>query len=181
MQVKKQDLEPDMEQWTGSKLGKEYDKAVYCHAAYLGYMQSALCDILGQMKHKLASRFPGEISITWYTQMTPPLWQKVKKKWSLVMKLKEESENVDLKLNIQKMKITASDPLTSWQIDVETMETVRDYFSGTPKSLQMVTTVLKLKDPSWKKSYDQHRQHIKKQRHYFADKGLSRQSYIFSW
>ena len=97
------------------------------------------------------------------------------------MKLKEESENVDLKLNIQKMKITASDPLTSWQIDVETMETVRDYFSGTPKSLQMVTTVLKLKDPSWKKSYDQHRQHIKKQRHYFADKGLSRQRYIFPW
>ena len=96
------------------------------------------------------------------------------------MKLKEESENVDLKLNIQKMKITASDPITSWQIDVETMETVRDYFSGTPKSLQMVTAVLKLKDASWKKSYDQHRQHIKKQRHYFADKGLSRQSYIFS-
>ena len=79
MQVKKQELEPDMEQWTGSKLGKEYDKAVYCHTAYLTYMQSISCDILGWMKHKLESRLLGEISITSDMQMTPHLWQKVKR------------------------------------------------------------------------------------------------------
>ena len=64
MQVKKKQLEPDMEQWTGSKLGKEYVKAVYCHPAYLTYMQSTSCTMLGWMKHKLESRLPGEISIT---------------------------------------------------------------------------------------------------------------------
>ena len=64
MQVKKQELEPYMEQWTGSKLGKEYVKAVYYHPAYLTYMQTTSCEILGWMKHKLESRFPGEISIT---------------------------------------------------------------------------------------------------------------------
>ena len=78
MQVKKQQLEPDMEQQTGSKLGKEYIKAVYCHPAYLTYMQSTSCEMLGGMKHKLESRLPGEISTTSDTQMTPPLWQKVK-------------------------------------------------------------------------------------------------------
>ena len=67
-----------MEQWTGSKLGKEYDKAVYCHPAYITYMQSTSCKMLGWMKHKLESRFPGEISITSDMQMTPPLWQKAK-------------------------------------------------------------------------------------------------------
>ena len=80
MQVKKQQLEPDMEYQTGSKLGKEYIKAVYCHPAYLTYMQSISCEIPGWMKHKLDSRFPGEISVTLDMQMTPPLWQKVKRK-----------------------------------------------------------------------------------------------------
>ena len=64
MQVKKQQLEPDMEQWTGSKLGKEYVKAVYYHPAYLTYMQSTSWEMLGWKKHKLESRLPGEISIT---------------------------------------------------------------------------------------------------------------------
>ena len=68
-----------MEQWTGSKLGKEYIKAVYCHSAYLTSMQSTSCKMPGWMKHKLESRLPGEISITSDMQMTPPLWQKVKK------------------------------------------------------------------------------------------------------
>ena len=72
-------IEPDMKQWTGSKLGKEYVKAVYCHPAYLTYMQSTSCETLGWMKHKLESRLPGEISITSDMQMTPPLWQKAKK------------------------------------------------------------------------------------------------------
>jgi len=78
MQVKKQQLEPDMEQQTGYKLGKEYVKTVYCRPTYLTSMQSTSCKMLGWMKYKLESRFPGEISITSDTQMTPPLWQKVK-------------------------------------------------------------------------------------------------------
>ena len=78
MQGKKQQLEPDMEQWTGSKLGKEYIKAVYCHPAYLTFMQSTSCEMPGWIKHKLESRLQGEISVTSDMQMTPPLWQKVK-------------------------------------------------------------------------------------------------------
>ena len=73
MQVKNQQLEPDMKQQSDSELGKEYVKAVYCHPAYLTYMQSTLCEMLGWMKHKLESRLPGEISITPDMQMTPPL------------------------------------------------------------------------------------------------------------
>ena len=80
MQVRKQQLELDMEQQTVSKAGKEYTKAVYCHPAYLTYMQSTSCEMLGWMDEaQLESRFPGEISITSDTQMTTPLWQKVKK------------------------------------------------------------------------------------------------------
>jgi len=79
MQVKMQQLEMDMEQETGSKLGKEYIKAVYCHPAYLTYMQSTSFEMPGWMKHKLESRLPGEISITSDMKMTPPLWQKVKR------------------------------------------------------------------------------------------------------
>ena len=78
MQVKKQQLELDMEQQTGSKSGKEYIKAVCCHPAYLTYMQRASCEILGWMKHKLESRLPAEISITSDMQMTPPFLQKAK-------------------------------------------------------------------------------------------------------
>ena len=79
MQVKKQQLELEMEQQTDSILGKEYVKAVYCHSAYLTYMQTTSCETPGWMKHKLESRFLGEILITSDMQMTPPLWQKVKK------------------------------------------------------------------------------------------------------
>ena len=80
-------------------------------------------------------------------QMIPPLWQKVKKNLkSLLMKVKEESEKVDLKLNIQKTKIMASSPITSWQIDGETMETVTDFYFGAPKSLHMVISAMKLKN-----------------------------------
>ena len=79
MQVKMQQLEVDMEQCIGSKLGKEYVKAVYCHSAYLTYMQSTSSENPGWMKHKLESRLPGEISITSDMKMTPPLWQKVKR------------------------------------------------------------------------------------------------------
>ena len=89
---------------------------------------------------------------------------------SLLMKVKEQSEKVGLKLNIQKAKIMASGPITSWEIDGETAETVSDFIFGAPKSLQMVTAAMKLKDTPWKESYDQPRQHIKKQRHYLGNK-----------
>ena len=79
MQIKKKWLELDIEQQTGSKLVKEYVKAVYCHPAYLTYIQSTSCEMLGWMKHKLESRLQGEISITSDMQMAPPSWQKVKK------------------------------------------------------------------------------------------------------
>ena len=78
MQVKKQQLELDIEQWTGSKLGKEYVKAVYRYPAYLIYMQSTSCEMPGWMKLKLESRLPGKISITSDMQMTSPSWQKAK-------------------------------------------------------------------------------------------------------
>ena len=84
------------------------------------------------MKHKLESRLPGEISITSDMQMTLHLWKKAKKK-SLLMKVKEESEKVGLKLNIQKTEIIASSPITSWQIDGEIMATVRDFILGGSK------------------------------------------------
>ena len=97
------------------------------------------------------------------------------------MKVKEESEKVDLKFNIQKTEIMASGPIASWQIDGETMETLTDFIFWGSKitadgdcSNETKTLV------PWKKSYDQPRQHIKKQRHYFADKGPSSQSYGFS-
>ena len=86
-------------------------------------------ETLGWKKHKLESRLQGEISITSDMQMTPPLWQKSEEELkSLLMKVKEESEKVGLKLNIQKTKIMASGPTTSWEIDGETVETVSDFF-----------------------------------------------------
>ena len=95
---------------------------------------------------------------------------------SILMKVKEESEKVGLKLNIQESKIMASGPITSWQIDGEKVETVADFILGGPKLLQMVIAAMKLKMLApWKKSYDQPRQHIKKQRHHFVNKGPSSQ------
>ena len=118
MQAKKHQLQLDMEQQTGSKLGKEYVKAVYYHPAYLTYLQSLSCKMSGWMKHKLESRLPGEISIASDSQMTPPYEEELE---SLLMKVKEESEKVGLKLNIQRAKIKATCPITSWQIDGETV------------------------------------------------------------
>ena len=96
MQVKKQQLQPDKEKQTNSKLGKEDVKIVYCHPAYLTYMKSILCEMLGWMKHKLESRLPGEISITSDMQMTSPYGRKWRGK-SLLMKVKKESEKAGLK------------------------------------------------------------------------------------
>ena len=90
-----------MEQWTGSKSGKEYFKAVYCHPAYLTYMQSTSCEMLGWMKHKLGSRLPGEISITSDNADDTTLMAESEELKSLLMKVKEESEKAGLNLNIQ--------------------------------------------------------------------------------
>ena len=101
MQVRKQQLELDMEQQTGSKLGKEYVKALYRHSAYLNYVQSTSCRTLGWMKHKLESRLPGEISVMSDMKMTSLYGRSEEELKSLLMKVKEESEKVGLKLNIQ--------------------------------------------------------------------------------
>ena len=132
MQVKKQQLELDMgQQMIDSKLGKEYIKAVYCHLAYLTYMQSTSYKMLDWMKHKLESRLPGEISITSDNADDSTLMAESKEELkSLLMKVKEESEKVGLKLNIQKTKIMVSDPITSWRIDGEAMEKVTDFIFG---------------------------------------------------
>ena len=132
MQVRKQQLELDMEQQTCSKSGKEYIKVVYCHPVYLTYMQSTSWEILGWRKHKLESRLPGEISITLDMKMTPPYGRK----WKRTKEPLDESERVEkvgLKLNIEKTKIMTSDPITSWQIDKETMERVTDFILGGSK------------------------------------------------
>ena len=101
---------------------------------------------------------------------------------SLVLKVKEESEKAGLKLNIQKTKIMASGPITSWHIDRETVEAMSDFIFWAPKSLQMVIAAMKLKDACFleEKTYDQARHHVKQQRHYFANKGPSSQGYGFS-
>ena len=110
-----------------------------------------------------------------------PYGRKQEELKSLLMKVKEESEKVGLKLNIQKTESMASGPITSWQTDGETVETVADFIFWAPKSLQMVIAAMKLKDAySLEESYDQPRQRIKKQRHYFANKGPSSQGYGFS-
>ena len=121
MQVKKQQLEPDREQRTVSKLGKEYVKAVYCHLAYLTYMQSTSCEMLewiylSQAGIKTAER---NINNHRYIDDTPLMAENKEELKSLLMKVKVEIEKVGLKLNIQKTEIMASDPITSWQIDGE--------------------------------------------------------------
>ena len=98
------------------------------------------------MKHKLESRLPGETAITSDMQMTSPLWQKVKKDWEPLDESEREEWKVGLKLNIQKTKIMASGPITSWQINGEIMETVADFIFWVPTPLQMVTAAMKLKD-----------------------------------
>ena len=108
--------------------------------------QTQLSDLTFRKKHKLESRLPGEISITSDMQMTPPLMAESKELKSLLMKVKEESEKVGLKLNTQKTMIMASGPTTLWEIDGETVQTVSDFIFGAPKSLQMVIAAMKLKD-----------------------------------
>ena len=157
-------------------------EAVYCHADYLTSMQSTSGEALDWIKHKLESRLLGEISVTSDMQMTPPLMAESEEELkSLLMKVKEESEKVGLKLNIQKTKIMASGSITSWQINGETVETGSDFIFGGGKITadgdcsHGIKRCLLLG-----RSYDQPSQHTKKQRHSFVNKGLSRQGYCFS-
>ena len=148
MPVRKQQWELDMEQQTGSKLGKEYIKAVYCHPAYLTYMQSKyIMWNAGRDEAQAGIKIAGRnINNLRYADDTTLMAESEERK-NLLMKVKEESEKVSLKHNIQKAKIMASSPVTSWQIGGETMETVRDLiFWGAPKSLYMLTPAVKLKD-----------------------------------
>ena len=128
MQVKKQQIEQDMEQKTGSKLGKEYIKAVYCHPAYLTYMQeyimwNARLDE-AQAEIKIARR---NINNLRYADDTTFMAESQGELKSLSMKVKEEGEKAGLKLNIQKAKIMTSSPITAWQIDGEKVETVKAF------------------------------------------------------
>ena len=143
MQVNKQQLESDMEQWAGSKLGKEYVKAIYCHPAYLTYMQSMSCKMPAwwSTTEIFARR---NINNLRYADDTTFMGESKEELKSLLMKVKEESEKACLKLNIKKTKIMAPGPITSWQIDGKTVETVTLFFWA-PKSLQMVIAAI-LKD-----------------------------------
>ena len=127
MQVKKQQLELDMEQQTGSKSGKEHVKAVYCHPAYLTYMQSTSWGTLGWKKHKVEKDCRRNINNLRYADETTIMTESKEELKSFLMKVKMESEKVGLKLNIQKINIMASSPITSWPKDGET---VADFIFG---------------------------------------------------
>ena len=178
MQLRKQQLELDMEQYTGSKSGKEYVKAVYCHPAYLIYMRNASLDE-AQVGTKIARR---SINNLRYADDSTLMAESEEELKSLLMKVKEESEKVGLKLNIQKTMIMASGPFTSWQIGGETMETVTDFIFWGSKITADGDCSHEIKRCLLlgKKNYNQPRQHIKNLRHYFADLGPSSQSYSFS-
>ena len=147
MQVRKQQLEVDMEQQTGSKQEKEYVKAVYCHPAffnlYAEYMRRNAGLDEAQAGNKIAGR---NINNLRYADDTTLMAESEEELRSLLMKVKEESEKVGLKFNIQKTKIMASGPITSWEIDGETVERVADFIFWPPKSLQMVIAAVELKD-----------------------------------
>ena len=127
MQVRKQQLELDMEQQTGSKKEKEYIKAVYCHPTDLDYMQRNSGLEEAQAGIKNARR---NINNLRYADDTTLMAESEEELKSLLMIVKEESDKVGLQLNIQKTKIMASCPITSWEIDGETMETVTDFILG---------------------------------------------------
>ena len=144
-------------------------------------MQNTSCEMPDWMKCKLESRLPGEISITSESQITTFMAESEEELKSLLMKVKEESEKAGLKLNIQKTKIMASSPITSWQVDGETMESVRDFiFLGSKITADGDCSHEIKRGLLLGRSHDQPRQHIKKQRHYFTNKGLSSQGYGFS-
>ena len=130
MQVRKQQLELDMEHQTGSKLGKENVKAEYCHLSYLTYTEYIMWNArLGEAQAGIMTA-GRHINNLRYTDDTTLMAESKEEPKGLLMKMKEESEKAGLKLNIQKTTVLASGPITSWQIDGETMETVSDFIFG---------------------------------------------------
>ena len=180
MQVKKQQVKPNMEQWTGSKLGKEYVKAIYMFSPCLlnfyteHLMQNARMGE-SQAVIKIAGRNINNLRHADDAILMAESKEELK---NLLMKVKEKSENVGLKLSIRKMKIMASGPMTLWQIDGETVANFIFWGSKITADGDCNHELKRL--APWKKSYNQPRQHIKKQRHYFANNGSSSQSYGFS-
>ena len=149
MQVKKQWLELDMEQQTGSKLGKEYIKAVYCHPTYLSLYVEYIMRNAGLDEAQAGIKIAGRnINNLRYADDSMHMAESEEELKNLLMKVIEESEKVGVKLNIQKTKIMASSPITSWEINGKTMETVTDSIFWAPKLLPMVTAAMKLKDAS---------------------------------
>ena len=159
MRVKKQQVEPVMEQRTGSTLGKEYVKAVYCHPAYLTSMQRTSWET-GLEETQAGIKIAGRnINHLRYADDTTLMAESEEELKSLLMTVKEESEKVGLKLNVQKTKIMASGPITSWQIDGVKIETWRDFIFGGLQNhcrwwLQPWNKKMLI---PWKKSYDQPR------------------------
>ena len=128
MQVKKQWLEPDMEQWIGSKLGKEYIKAIYCHPAYLAYMQSTSWEMPGWMNHRLELRLPEKNNNNLrYADDTTLMEQSEEELNTILLRVKEQSEKASLKLNTQRTKIMATGLIIPWLIDREKVETVTNF------------------------------------------------------
>ena len=172
-----------MEQQIGSKLGKEYVNAVYCHPVNLTYMQSTSWEMPDWMSSKLESRLLEEI-------LKPQIWRSHHPYGRKLRGTKEpldEGESGEgkhsLKLSIQNMKIMAFSPITPWQIDGETMETVTDFiFFGSKITVDgdCRHEIKRRKAAPWKKSYSKPRHCIKKQRHHFPNKDPSHQSYGFS-
>ena len=181
MQVKKQQLELDMEQQKVSNGRGVCQGCIFSHCLLSLYaefiMQNARLDE-AQAGIRIAWKNRNNVRYAYDTTFMTESEEELK---SLLMKVKEESEKVGLKLNIQKTKIMTSSPITSWELDGETMETVTDFAFLDSKITASGDCSHEIKTLApWKKSYDQPRQRIKKQRHYFADKGPSSQSYGFS-
>ena len=146
MEVKKQQLEPNMKQQTGSEYGKEYVKVVLSPCLFNLYAENIMRNAgldEAQAGIKVARRNINNLRHADDTTLMTESKEKVK---SFLMKVKEESEKVGLKLDIQEIKIMKSSPITSWQVDGEAIETVADFILGAPKSQQMVTAARTLKD-----------------------------------
>ena len=168
-----------MEQWTGSKLGKEYVKAVYCHPAYLIYMQSTLCKMPAYMNYKLESRLLREISIASDADDTTLLAESEEEQKNLLIRVKEESEKAGLKLNNQKTKVMAFGPITSCQIEGEKVEERTDFiFLGTKITVDSDCSYeIKRRLLHSSKAMTNLDSELKKQRYQFFDKGLYSQSH----
>ena len=173
MQAKKKQLELGMKQQNWFQIRKGVCQGHILSPCLFNLQAEYIMRNTGLDKAQAGIKIPGRnINNLRYADDTNIMAESKEELKSLLVKVKEESEKVGIKLNIQKTKSMPFGPIASWQIDAETVETVSDFFFFlAPKSLQMVTAAMKLKDILWKKkSYDHSRQHIKKQRHYFANK-----------